>query len=196
MESAPWRLKGGKTVINRFLEARRKAERETKVWIRRSLCYTYACLELDMFKGGTFTKVCASKLHDDTDGPSTSSGKATFRSEKNIRASCQNVLVLSALVYQDNNILTRQKIFVACSSPLDDWHHEQSVKCRSVGDTRQFLVSQLANRDLFKCMFDVLGRLANHTAMAYVGFTVPEEVSLSCVHAHMHSCDAHIVLLV
>ena len=154
-------------MINRFLEARRKANRETGVWHRQEFCYTCACLELDMFKAGTVTKVCASKLGEHAE-PATSSAKETVGSEKNIRASWQNVLVLSALVYQDKGILVRLNIFVAASEPLDLWHHDQSVACRSVMGTRQFLVSQLANGNVLGTMYDVFGKLASHADLAYV----------------------------
>ena len=176
MREAPWRLKGGRTVINRFLEARRKAKREIAVWHRRAFCYTYACLELDMFKGGKFTKVCANKLDDSDGAAATSSSKHTFRFEKNIRSACQNVMVLTALVYQDAGILARQKIFVSASGPLDQWHHDQSVACRSVGGTRKFLVSQLADRNFLNTVHQVLAQLESHAALKYVGFTIPQEV--------------------
>jgi hypothetical protein len=195
MESSPWTVKGCRTVINRFMEARRKAKRETMVWHRRGFGYQYTCLELDMFKGGKFTKVSASKLDgSEEDKKTTASGKETFRSEKNIRAACQNVMVMSSLVYSDPGILARQKIFVAATEPLDVWHHDQSVACRSVTDTRKYLISQLANQDFLKTMQKVIGTLQHHSSLAYIGFHIPEEVFF--VIAHLHTCDAHIVLYV
>ena len=180
MQSSPWRLKGGRTVINRFLEARRVAAREVKQWHRRSFCYTYACLELDMYKGAKFNKIATSKLEAD-DGKSTSGGKQTFRSEKNIRAACANVMVLTSLIYADKSILTRQKIFVSASKPLDEWHHDQSVATRSVSDTRAFLVDQLGHQGFLFTMEKVMRVLESHQEMAYVGFTIPEEAFPYCV---------------
>ena len=179
MQSSPWRVKGGRTVINRFLEARRVAAREVQQWHRRSFCYTYACLELDMYKGAKFNKIAATKLDVD-DGPSTSAGKQTFRSEKNIRAACSNVMVLTSLIYADKSILARQKIFVSASGPLDEWHHLQSVSTRSVSDTRAFLVDQLGHHGFLFTMEKILRVLESHQEMAYVGFTVPEEAFPRC----------------
>ena len=76
---------------------------------------------------------------------------------------------------------------MAASELSDQWHHDQSAACRHVMGTRQFLVSQLANRDCLKTMHDVLGKLESNADLAYVGFTIPEEV---LVIASMHTCTA------
>ena len=101
-------------------------------------------------------------------------------------------MVMSALVYQDPGIFARQKIFAAASEPLDVWHHDQSVACRSVADTCQFLTSQLASRDFLRTIQNVIHTLTHHASLVYIGFDIPEEFFL--IAAHLHTCDAHMVL--
>ena len=95
-------------------------------------------------------------------------------------------MVLASLVYQDKSIITRQKIFVAASEPLDHWHHDQSVVCRSVADTRTFLVDQLANGHFLKAMQSILDKLESHSHLSYVGFTLPEEDFVCCICTSAH----------
>ena len=70
--NAPWRFKGMRCVINRFMGARRRAKEEVGVWHTRGFRYTLACLELDFFQNlGTFERIAnTDKLVGEDDGAS------------------------------------------------------------------------------------------------------------------------------
>lgn len=142
--NSPWRLKGEKVVLNRFMGARRKWAQELAHWTKRSFAYTLACMELGFFRGAAFTRiVTTSALEEGAEAGGTTSSKKPRKVEQSLRSACQNCMVVAALVYGEPDNRLRQGIFIYVSGPWDAWHSRQSKACRSVQETQQFLQGQV-----------------------------------------------------
>lgn len=171
--NSPWRLKGEKVVLNRFMGARRKGAQELAHWTKRSFAYTLACMELGFFRGAAFTRIVTTgALEEGAEAGGSTSSKKPSKVEQSLRSACQNCMVVAALVYGEPDNRLRQGIFIYVSGPWDAWHSRQSLACRSVQETQQFLQGQVGGDFLQTCS-DTFHTTRSPAILDAIGFSLP-----------------------
>lgn len=141
----PWRRKGRRLTMNRFLGAIEESLKEEKVWSQREFVYTYLCLELDMLKD---RKLVRTKAVDQPQAGAGGSGGDRVRMRdagaelKLLKANCQNAMVLACMSYMNktNRALTRLISFV--SKPCLDWHADQNRRLRDTDSSIAWTIEQ------------------------------------------------------
>ena len=165
-----WAAKGEKVVVNRFMGMRRKAKLETQKWSRRSFAYQYTCLEQGFFNGAKFNKLVVKAAENEDQ---TTSSKREQPGDKALKNSCQNSMVVAAMVYANPDNRVMQTILWVATQPLEEWHHLQSTSCRSAAETRDFLVQQQGPGGFLKVMACTLAVVMSPTDLAMIGFDMP-----------------------
>eukprot|EP00969_Alexandrium_andersonii_P050574 2222379-Alexandrium_andersonii.AAC.1 len=63
--------------------------------------------------------------------------------EKALRSACQNALVISTIMLQEEFHLLLTRVVVCCSEPVDAWHSQQNKELRSAEGSLRWLTGQL-----------------------------------------------------
>jgi len=177
---SPWRLRGSKILMNRFLGFVHAIREELPHWTKRAFHYQYVCVEEDMVHGTKFEKLAMSGtkylFEADADRPTTSARKTT-EDEKVLRSSCQNAMVIAMVMFSDVTNKYIARAVQTVTDPLHDWHVETSRRLRSALESGPWLLEQLQGAFL-KVLLVMMALLYDADRLFFCGMTVdPAEMA-------------------
>lgn len=166
-EGLPWRRRGSPVSDVRFFASLRESRAEDKVWHHRVYGYTLACLNFDLLHGAKFEELFSLRKVERRSAADAGQGDAAAQesqtlqsaaavSETSLRKACANLLVLATMLYSDDSNQTLQRIIVAASTPLEQWHSHQNQALRNVSATIPWSLEQLVDGKLVGVCRDTL----------------------------------------
>ncbi len=171
-ESSPLHNKGYITNLNRFMAMIERGRELLGSWHLKLLQYALCTIECGMMSGGKWSKLVFKQPagEDPTVAKSTSSERVCI-TERALRSSCQNALVIATLMLEEpwNHILL--KIICSAAEPAHEWFKDQSHRLRDTDSSRKWLVEQL-DGGFSKHVGSILGRMTRLEALSTVGLTV------------------------
>lgn len=169
---APWRRKGAKSNVNRFLSAILQGHREAHLFALRSFMYSYCVLELDMVGSAKFRRTCIKEPNQGSgDGPTSRTDVA----EKSLRAACQNQMVVAALFYSDRQNRLMLRMVVRLTQPIMRWFEAQSRELRSAQDSALWMFRQQQG-EFGEVSADTFRVLSSEVDLHWVGFLLPKHL--------------------
>ena len=97
---SPWRTKGQKASLNRFLSFVLHARGEIKQWHFRAFVYHWTVIESVMLSSSKFTNIFVGE--PGAPGDCSSKGRARpDAAEKAVQGACQNIMALAAMFLSD-----------------------------------------------------------------------------------------------
>ena len=171
-EGFPWRRRGTPVSDTRFFATVRESRSEDQQWHHRLLGYTLACLELDLLKGAKLEKIAFSVPV----GAKQTMQSASASDEAGLRKICGNLLVMATMMYGSSEHRLLQRLVVAVSSPLEEWHGMQNKALRSASATVPWLTDQLLHQGPCQVISDTWQVLQQGSALDRMGFTLIYDV--------------------
>ena len=107
----------------------------------------------------------------DTEDRTTSGNKANA-AEQALKKSCQNQLVIAAMMFQDHGNQRKQRMIDCCMATHLQWFEKQAHELRSVEASKAWLCKQLRG-DFVQCLFDGLSSCMSEGDLAWVGVFMP-----------------------
>lgn len=138
-----WRAKGYKTCLIRFFATREKAATFGPWWHLSLIKYSYLIVESGMASTKKIAQLAVKPPRGPQDERAVTDSKRLDLSEKAMRASAQNALVLSCLILGDYKNCRLARCIVAITAPLHRWHAEQKRAQRKSQGNLKWLVAQL-----------------------------------------------------
>lgn len=165
---------GAKISACRFQASVHSAEQNTQEWHVDRFWRTFAALEMDMLKSHKLHERLA--MHSGAaesveEGGGQTSGRLTIE-DRSLKAACQNVLVLSVVMLQEETNARLVNSILASALVVKGWHTQQVRMLRSVDGSEQWLVQQVVEGGYLKHCGDILGQLGNAYSLEKAGFLI------------------------
>lgn len=182
-QDTPFRKKGSKTSLNRFMSLVKQGRSELKHWSFRLACYELVSMESDMLSSGKVQKLVFKRAEAEAtaneggttgaegEAKGTTSSRRPDGVDHALRTSCQNAMVLSIFLLSAPLAWRRLAIFIDISNHIDRWHSRASKTCRSVTECQAW-VSQESSGGCLNNIGCIWGSLLLPAAVARQGFWV------------------------
>lgn len=175
MEEDPLRKKGTKVQLARFQDARDKAGSYLCLWTVKRFVYEYCALETGMMN----TKVVAPLKIQGSRGLAQDDEKATTdpsrmnTTEKALRNSCANSLVIACMVLEEEWHRRLCVLIVLCSDPVSKWHSKQNHELRSASGAALWLADQVSG-SFHDHVKEILSVATDQRALSAMGFCLTD----------------------
>lgn len=172
---------GRRIALNRFGGAYIAAKRFLPLWSVMLLERTMLALEQGMLQGKHLReRLCQQVERAESSAlPDTSTdGRRLQLEDRKLRACCANAVAISVLALQDPLHRRAISLIVAAGAPLDRWHTVQNCKLRSIADTEEWLVQQIA-ADYMKTVCEFPALLEDASVLSPCGFLVGSRQELN-----------------
>lgn len=147
VSEAPFATKGETCCLNRYMAVVQAGRKLLGRWHLKQCQYEMAAVESGMLGGERLQKLMLQDpevLPDGSKAPKSTSSARPCVSEKALRSTCQNALVISALMLGEPYHNTLLRLVCVIIEPVERWHRAQNHKLRSFGDTKAWLIEQSA----------------------------------------------------
>lgn len=165
-EHDPFRRKGAKVSLNRWMSLVQTGRHELRVWSMRRACYELVAMESDWLKDKISTMMVARSASDAAAGAGGVAAREVTTSrrpdvvDRAVRSSCENSLVVGVYLLSAPLARRRLAIFLEVSDPVERWFNTQSRTCRSVRENRTWTLQQVS------------GQCMQHIALIWVPMTL------------------------
>ena len=174
-EASPFKAKGCKGSMNRFMSVVRELRQLDKDWHTTLYGWQLCSLELDFFKGAKFLDLLSKLnlgelLQTDVDQAAGASLRLPSAAEKAVKVAGCNAIVSGVVFLMEEHNQNIGRVILAICESQDKWHSHQNKTLRSCAESKDWLYEQVAKSQFMISLFDTWAKLEDPVALQYCGF--------------------------
>ncbi len=164
---SPYKRRGGKAVMGRFMEVIRRIRRELQDYSAKKFFVIATCLELDLFK----SKLATRKLLEPGVEKTTHAKKSSDKQELDLARACINQTAIAGLSMLDPECLRKDWIIVQGTRHWDLRHGHQNTYLRSCQAAGAWLRNELRH-NFTKTLGGCWDDMVNENIMVRIGLKI------------------------
>ena len=167
----PWKTRGDKILMNRFLGFIYKLSSEIRMFSKRGFHYQFVCIEENMLAGTKFEKLAmanSAAMHEA--GLGSTDARRPGLDDRAMRSSCQHAMVIAMVMYSDNENKVKGRALMTVVAAVLEWFKEQARTLKGASSSVPWMLDQVSCK-FFLTLCSVMMVLQSDIALVYVGLT-------------------------